>query len=82
MQEFIKTIGDAELVKYHETGNELIVSVWFGGTTVNDFSVYDGTYYAFNCWSVSDEQGYPLDAEEMEVRMQRHMDENGWEFEL
>lgn len=80
MKDFIKSLADAQIVKYVElahSGNEgpILVAVWFGGIGVNVYQVHGGRYSEIDYWTVFNDFGKPLSDDEMEDRMIDYLNE-------
>jgi hypothetical protein len=63
----------AECVKVRQISGFEMIQVWYGGTTVRVFSGQVGARAVIDeetVWSVSDEEGRPVEQEEIEAMME------------
>lgn len=71
----VEALAEAEIVQANEISGWTHIQVWCGGTTVNTYTAgtgNDGTWAETGVWSVSDEEGRPVGAEEMKRHMAMH----------
>lgn len=61
-------------------GGRQVIQAWFGGTTVNVyFAVSPMNLKEVTCWSISDEEGRPVNKQEIDSHMKQHVE--AWEEE-
>jgi hypothetical protein len=76
--DFESAFDGAECVQVKQIGGYEHIQVWYGGTTVRVFTAYRAgsrcNLQEQTVWSISDEEGRPVEQEEIEARMQEEFE--------
>lgn len=80
-QDIAVELDEAQYIKSDVVRGTVVMQAWFGGTTVNVFTVNDGGAEEVTMWSLHDCRGGAPEQSEVEMHMEMHLEnwrEEGW----